>query len=105
LRPPLVAATIFSDGPGQPLPLDRDDVDSIVRGVFDANKGPFGFGTRSSQSADSWRAMGTRKTKIDAATAELLRTDPTLRLLAERITYHDTKLREERAARRRGHVQ
>ena len=43
--------------------------------------------------------MGTRKTKIDAATADLLRTDPTLRLLAERITYHEGKLREERAAR------
>jgi hypothetical protein len=43
--------------------------------------------------------MGTRKTRIDPDTAELLRTDPTLRLLAERITYHERKLREERAAR------
>jgi hypothetical protein len=24
--------------PGQPLPLDRDDVDTILRGVFDANR-------------------------------------------------------------------
>ena len=36
---------------------------------------------------------------IDPSTEELLRADPTLRLLAERITYHETKLREERAAR------
>ena len=43
--------------------------------------------------------MGTKQTKIDTATAELLRTDATLRLLAERITYHENKLREERAAR------
>jgi hypothetical protein len=43
--------------------------------------------------------MGKRKTKIDPVTAELLRNDPTLRLLAERITYHEEKLREEREAR------
>jgi hypothetical protein len=43
--------------------------------------------------------MGTRKKMIDPSTEELLRTDPTLRLLAERITYHEGKLREERAAR------
>jgi hypothetical protein len=36
---------------------------------------------------------------IDPSIAELLRTDPTLRLLAERITYHEEKLREEREAR------
>jgi hypothetical protein len=24
--------------PWQPLPLDRDDVDTILRGVFDANR-------------------------------------------------------------------
>jgi len=43
--------------------------------------------------------MGTRQTKIDPSTAELLRTDRTLQLLAERITYHETKLRQEREAR------
>ena len=43
--------------------------------------------------------MGKRKTRIDPSIAELLRTDPTLRLLAERITYHEEKLREEREAR------
>jgi hypothetical protein len=43
--------------------------------------------------------MGKRKTLIDPSIAELVRTDPTLRLLAERITYHEDKLREERAAR------
>jgi hypothetical protein len=43
--------------------------------------------------------MGVRKKMIDPSTEELLRADPTLRLLAERITYHETKLREERAAR------
>jgi hypothetical protein len=36
---------------------------------------------------------------IDPSIAELLRTDPTLRLLADRITYHEGKLREEREAR------
>ena len=36
---------------------------------------------------------------IDPSIAELVRTDPTLRLLAERITYHEEKLREEREAR------
>jgi hypothetical protein len=43
--------------------------------------------------------MGKRKTKIDPSTAELLRRDPTLRKLAERIIYHEEKLREEREAR------
>jgi len=43
--------------------------------------------------------MGKKKTKIDPSIAELVRTDPTLRLLAERITYHEEKLREEREAR------
>jgi hypothetical protein len=43
--------------------------------------------------------MGKRKTEIDPSTAELLRRDPTLRKLAERITYHEEKLREEREAR------
>jgi hypothetical protein len=43
--------------------------------------------------------MGKRKTRIDPSIAELVRTDPTLRLLAERITYHEAKLAEERAAR------
>jgi hypothetical protein len=43
--------------------------------------------------------MGKRKTKIDPSTAELLRTDPTQRRLAERITYYEDRLREERAAR------
>ena len=42
--------------------------------------------------------MGTRK-RTERSTEELLRTDPTLRLLAERITYHEQKLAEERAAR------
>ena len=41
--------------------------------------------------------MANRKT--DRSTEELLRTDRTLRLLAERITYHEAKLAEERAAR------
>jgi|GEM_PF-5019989 len=36
---------------------------------------------------------------IDPSIAELLRTDPTLRLLADRIAYHEEKLREERATR------
>ena len=43
--------------------------------------------------------MGKRKTRIDPSIAELLRTDPTLRLLAERITYYEERLREEREAR------
>jgi hypothetical protein len=43
--------------------------------------------------------MGKRKTKIDPSIAELVRTDPTLRRLAERIIYHEEKLREEREAR------
>ena len=43
--------------------------------------------------------MAKKKTKIDPTTAELLPTDPTLRRLAERITYHEEKLREEREAR------
>jgi len=43
--------------------------------------------------------MGTKKTKIDPRTAELLRTDSTLRRLGERITYHERRLREEREAR------
>jgi hypothetical protein len=43
--------------------------------------------------------MGKRKTRIDPSTAALLRIDPTLRLLGERITYHEERLREERAAR------
>jgi hypothetical protein len=43
--------------------------------------------------------MGKKKTKIDPSIAELLRTDPTLRLLAERITYYEERLREEREAR------
>jgi len=42
--------------------------------------------------------MGKSK-KTDRSTEELLRTDRTLRLLAERITYHEAKLAEERAAR------
>jgi hypothetical protein len=74
--------------PRQPLPLDRFDANAIVEGVYDA-----------SQSADSWRAMEKRKTRIDPDTAELLRRDPTLRKLAERIMYHEEKLREEREAR------
>jgi hypothetical protein len=36
---------------------------------------------------------------IDPSIAELIRTDPTLRLLAERITYYEERLREEREAR------
>ena len=43
--------------------------------------------------------MGKRKTRIDPSIAELLRIDPTLRRLAERIIYYETKLREEREAR------
>ena len=42
--------------------------------------------------------MGKRK-RTDPGTAELLRTDPTLRLLGERIAYREAKLAEERAAR------
>ena len=41
--------------------------------------------------------MGTRK-RTERSTEELLRTDPTLRLLAERITYHEQKLAEIRTA-------
>jgi hypothetical protein len=41
--------------------------------------------------------MGKKRT--ERSTEELVRTDPTLRLLAERITYHEAKLAEERAAR------
>ena len=37
--------------------------------------------------------------RIDPGTAELLRTDSTLRLLGERIAYREAKLVEERAAR------
>ena len=43
--------------------------------------------------------LGKRKTKIDPSTAELLRRDPTLRKLAERITYYEERFREEREAR------
>jgi hypothetical protein len=43
--------------------------------------------------------LGKRKTQVDPSTAELLRRDSTLRKLAERITYYEEKLREEREAR------
>src|SRR2546421_7821446 len=51
-----------------------------------------------SRYADCWRTMGKRK-RIDPGTAELLRTDPTLRLLGERIAYREAKLAAARCAR------
>jgi hypothetical protein len=84
--------------PWQPLPLDHDDVKAILRGVFDANRRILRTRTRSSQSVDCWRIMRKRK-RTDRSTEELLRIDPTLRLLADRIAYHEAKLAEERAAR------
>jgi hypothetical protein len=85
--------------PWQPLPLDRVDVNAILDGVVDANVRILLVRDEVVSSADSWRVMGKRKTRIDPSIAELLRIDPTLRRLAERIIYYETKLREEREAR------
>ena len=40
-----------------------------------------------------------RKKRIEPSLEERIERDPTLRLLRERILYHEERLREERAAR------
>jgi hypothetical protein len=73
------------------LPLDRVDVDAILKGIFDAS-------VRLGRSSTSWRSTMAKKRKKILTDEERARFAETMKLLEDRIAYHRRKLAEERAA-------
>jgi hypothetical protein len=73
-------------------PLDRNDVTAILTGLFDAN-------AKLDRSSTSWGSMMKRKRK-SRLTADFWERDrANMRLLEERIAYHERKLAGERSKR------
>ncbi len=73
------------------LPLDREDVDAFLTGLFDANR-------KLDEIRSSWRPMARKRKRTILTPEERERRARTMRLLEERIAYHERKLAEERAA-------
>ena len=74
-------------------PLDRNDVTAILTGLFDANR-------KLDEIKDFLEIEMAKKRKRTILTAEEReRRAATMRLLEERIAYHEQKLAEERAKR------
>jgi hypothetical protein len=78
------------------LPLDRDDVVSIMGALFDIRAG---VDTILSYSPRRTMAKGKKKQILEDWKAGQPERDRVTRMLEERIAYHKAKLEEERAAK------
>jgi hypothetical protein len=74
------------------VPLDRGDVTAILTGLFNAN-------AKLDEIIDFWRSTMARKKKSRLTREFWERDRANMRVLEERIAYHERKLEQERAKR------
>jgi hypothetical protein len=84
--------------------VEREDINAILRGVFDVNATLVEIQGELRKIRCCWRTEMKRKKKgkpPELPPEVIARHEETQRLLAERIAYHRAKIEEERAQRER----